>query len=46
MYKKYLKYKNIYLASCETEVQPDYEFDDVVEPPEAPKNAILPTLAP
>ena len=30
------KYKNI-MASCETEVQPDYEFDDVVEPPEGAK---------
>ena len=25
------------MASCETEVQPDYEFDDVVEPPEGAK---------
>ena len=37
--------KNIYLASCETEVQSDYEFDDAVEPPEGAKNAIVATFA-
>ena len=37
LHKKYEKYKNVYLASCETEVQPDNEFDDVVEPPEGAK---------
>ena len=46
VYTKYEKYKNICLASCETEMQPDYEFDDVVEPPEGAKNAIVTTLAP
>ena len=39
------KYKNIYFASYETEVQSDYEFDDIVEPPEGAKNAIVVTLA-
>ena len=48
LYTKYLKYKHIYLASFETEcVSQNYEFDDVVEPPEgAKKTRIVPTLAP
>ena len=35
----------MYFASCETEVQSDYEFDDVFEPPEGDKNAIVANLA-